>query len=227
MDKKEMEEKIKELESKVAVLEDLEAIKRLQRSYGYYLEHWMFEEIIDCFADDPDTVLNIMVGIYIGKEGIRRYFSEQKDRAMNPEMLHQVIQISGVIDIDSDRRTAEGRWYGWGATALPAGEGVLQAWANGIYTSKYLKENGKWKIWKLVWYPVLMVPPDAGWVKSDRVAHITPENLPKPPMADKPRDIDPLYPSGYIVPFHYRHPVSGKKTSEGKHNSDLKIKVGE
>jgi uncharacterized protein with ParB-like and HNH nuclease domain len=54
MDKKEMEEKIKELESKVAVLEDLEAIKRLQRSYGYYLEHWMFEEIIDCFADDPE-----------------------------------------------------------------------------------------------------------------------------------------------------------------------------
>jgi hypothetical protein len=63
---KELETRIQELERKVAVLDDLEAIKRLQRSYGYYLEHWMYEEVIDCFANHPDTVLNIMVGIFEG-----------------------------------------------------------------------------------------------------------------------------------------------------------------
>jgi hypothetical protein len=227
MNAKEMEAKIKELEGKVAVLEDLEAIKRLQRSYGYYLEHWMYEEVIDCFADDPDTELNIMVGIYTGKEGIRRYFSGEKARSMNPEVLHQIMQLSGVVDIDSERKTAEGRWYGWGVTSLPAGEGVLQTWTNGIYTSKYLKENGKWKILKLMWNPVIMPRPGAGWVKPERVANITPDNSPKAPPADKPRDIDSRYPSGYIVPFHYRHPVTGKETSERKHNRDLNIKGAE
>jgi len=59
MDTTEMEKKIRTLENKVRIFEDLEAIKRLQRSYGYYLEHWMYEEVIDCFSDSPDTVLNI------------------------------------------------------------------------------------------------------------------------------------------------------------------------
>jgi hypothetical protein len=222
-----MEAKIRELESKVAILEDLEAIKKLQRSYGYYLEHWMYEEVIDCFADSPETALNIKVGIYLGKEGIRRYFSGEKARSMNPDVLHQIMQLSGVVDIDSDRETAEGRWYGWGVTALPTDRGVMQTWTNGIYTCKYLKEDGKWKIWKLMWNPIIMAPPGKGWVKPERVAAITPDKLPKAPPADKPRDINTLYPSGYIVPFHYRHPVSGKETSERKHNKALNIKGAE
>ncbi|MBP1707568.1 MAG: hypothetical protein H6Q39_1292, partial [Chloroflexi bacterium] len=41
MDNLEMESRIKELESKVRTLEDIEAIKRLQRAFGFYLEHWM------------------------------------------------------------------------------------------------------------------------------------------------------------------------------------------
>ena len=55
MENTEIEDRFKDLEAKVRLLEDLEAIKRLQRSYGYYLENWMYEEIIDCFADGPDS----------------------------------------------------------------------------------------------------------------------------------------------------------------------------
>jgi hypothetical protein len=221
---KEIEARIKELEKKVAILEDIEAIKRLQRSYGYYLEHWMYEEVIDCFSDSPDTVLNIMVGIFLGKEGVRRYFTGEKARGTDPEMLHQIMQLSGVVDIGADGQTARGRWYGFGATALPADKGVMQVLTGGIYTVEYLKEGGKWKIHQLMWNPVINAPPAVGWVKPERVAAIPPEKLPRPPRPDKPRDIDTRYPSGYIPPFHYRHPVTGKETSERKHNSDLKIK---
>jgi hypothetical protein len=56
-----MESRIKELEKQVGTLRDIEDIQRLQKSYGYYLQHWMYEEIIDLFSDSPDTVLNIMV----------------------------------------------------------------------------------------------------------------------------------------------------------------------
>ena len=221
---KDVETRINELEKKVEILYDIEAIKKLQRSYGYYLEHWMYEEVIDCFSDSPDTVLNIMVGIFLGKEGVRRYFTGEKARSTDPELLHQIMQLSGVVDIAADGNTAGGRWYGFGATAIPAGKGVLQVLTGGIYTVEYIKENGKWKIWKIMWNPTINAPPAVGWVKPERVAKITPEELPKPPRADKPRDIDTRYPSGYIPPFHYPHPVTGKATSERKHNAALHIK---
>jgi hypothetical protein len=221
---KETKERILQLEKKVAVLEDIEAIQRLQKSYGYYLEHWMYSEIIDCFSDAPDTELNIKVGIYLGKEGIKRYFSGEKVRSDNPEVFHQVMQLSGVVDIAEDGTTAQGRWYGWGATALPVGKGVLQNFTDGIYTAQYIKENGKWKIWKLIWNPVIMAEPTIGWVKPERLSKSTAEELPPAPRPDKPRDINSNYPSGYIPPFHYPHPVTGKKTSERKHNIKLMIK---
>jgi hypothetical protein len=163
MDAKETEKKIKELEKKVAILEDIEGIKRLQRSYGYYIEHWMYEELIDCFADSPDTVLNISVGIFEGKAGIKRYFSGEKDRSANPEVLHQIMQLSGVVDIAEDGKTAEGRWYGFGLASLPQGKGIIQNLTSGIYTATYIKEAGKWRILKLMWNPEIYADPTVGY----------------------------------------------------------------
>jgi hypothetical protein len=40
--------------------------------------------------------------------------------------------------------------------------------------------------------------------------------------ADIPRIENSRYPSGYIIPFHYKHPVTGKETSEKKRNAASK-----
>ena len=225
MDIKEMENRLKELEKQVAKLKDLEDINRLQKSYGYYLEHWMHEDVIDLFADDPDTTLNIMAGIYLGKEGVRRYFGGLTKMAESPEFLHQIMQLSGVVDIDDDGKTAKGRWYGFGSVSLPMGDGVHQFFTDGIYAAEYVKKDGKWQILKLTWNPLYTAQPAKGWVKPERVA--TPDQSKKPvpggsTKPDKPRDMDPRYPSGYIVPFHYKHPVTGKPSSDTRRNETLK-----
>ena len=222
MEIKDLEARIKELENKVSTMQDIEEINRLQRSYGYYLEHWMSEEVIDCFSDSPETELNIMVGTYLGKEGVQRYFRGDKDRCVNPEFLHLIMPLSGVVDIAPDGKTAEGRWYGFGAGAIPVGKGVLQTLTGGIYACKYIKEGGKWKILKITWNMAFNAPPGTGWVKPERVAAAIGEKPAPQPRADKAREINPVYPSGYIVPFHYPHPVTGRETSEKKHNADLK-----
>jgi hypothetical protein len=220
---KDMEARLKELESKVAILQDLEDIKRLQRTYGYYLEHWQYEDIIDLFSDRDDTQLNIVVGIFIGKKGITRYFSGEKARFADPELLHQIMQLSGVVDISPDGKTAAGRWFGFGTVALPQTQGVAQNLTAGIYTVEYIKEDGKWKIWKIMWNPEIMADTTVGWIKPERQAKAGSQMTP-PPIPDKPRDIDTKYPAGYIPPFHYKHPVTGKQTTEKKHNAALKIK---
>jgi hypothetical protein len=219
MDLREMETMLGELKKKVAVLDDIEAIKRLQRSYGYYIEHWMYEELIDCFSDRPDTMLNIMVGIFEGKEGIRRYFAGEKERSADPEVLHQIMQLSGIVDIAEDGKSAEGRWYGFGLAALPHGKGIIQNLTSGIYTARYIKENGKWKIHQLKWNPMIYAAPDTGWVKPERIQAAAASVRNPSPKPDKPRDDYTMYPSGYVPPFHYVHPVSGKETSPKKYQA--------
>lgn len=211
---------IRTLKKGVQVLADTEAIKKLQRAYGYYLEHWMAEEVIDCFSDGPDVYIKLYEGTYLGKEGIRRYF----DRERSNEYLHQVMQLCGVVTVDPDGVNARGRWYSYGACAVTLGKGVRQYFMNGIYEMGYIKEHGVWKIKDLEYCLCYAAPPNTGWVKPERIAALTPEDRLNPPPPDIPPDeFDSKYPSGYIMPFHFKHPVTGRPSGEAQHNASLDL----
>ncbi|OGO42643.1 MAG: hypothetical protein A2137_03530 [Chloroflexi bacterium RBG_16_58_8] len=161
---KELEAKIKVLEDRLRTLEDTEAIKKLQRAYGFYLEHWMAEDLIDLFADGPDAELLVAAGHYVGKESIRRFFRHGKEnielpRSENPEFLHQVMQLSGVVHVAPDGKTARGRWYGFGANAFPVEGGRINpGWMNGVYEVEYIKQDDVWKLKKVHWCMTFHAP---------------------------------------------------------------------
>ncbi|MEM2424722.1 MAG: nuclear transport factor 2 family protein [candidate division WOR-3 bacterium] len=216
----ELEKKIKELEKRVQALEDIEEIKNLQKTYGYYLEHWMADEIVDLFSDSPEAAVIIARGKFKGKEGIRRWFywglnkeEALKLRTLNPYFLHQVMQLSGVVHLDPDGNRAKGRWYGFGPVAIPTPSGRLKAgFMNGIYECEYIKENGKWKILKMHWYKRFLAPFNS-WVEPEKRTEPTEgmvldPNIYKPDERGEERN---LYPSAFVPPFHYRHPVTNKE----------------
>jgi hypothetical protein len=124
-----LETRVRALENLVAAqtqklqkLDDIESIKKLQKAYGYYVEHMMYDEIVDCFADSPEVVLNWLEGQWLGKDGVKRYFNFMKNTPLN--FQHQVMQIAGIVDIDPDDLHARGRWYAFGGIFLPRKEGV-------------------------------------------------------------------------------------------------------
>jgi hypothetical protein len=222
-----IEKRLADLESQVKtlrVLLDIEEIKTVQRAYGYYLEHWMAEEVIDCFADGPDTLLSLYEGTWTGKEGIRRYFMANDNPS--PDFLHQVMQVSPIVDVESDGKTGHGRWYSWGCVAAPNAGGMRQFFMGGIYEVVYLKQDAKWKIWKLKYSLHIAADPTRGWVSPERLAKSQPaerqpqEDPRKPDIP--PGGMDTRYPSGYIFPFHFTHPVTGRATSEARRNAALK-----
>jgi hypothetical protein len=216
-----LENLVKKQQKDIQRTKDIEEIKTLQKAYAYYLEHWMAQEVMDCFSDRPDVVLNLYEGTYLGKEGVRKYFGREDEP--HPESITQVLPVAGIINVDPSGETAKGRWYSWGAVAHTLGEGITQYFMNGIYENEYVKEDGKWKFKKLEYSLTYKAPPAAGWVKPERIASIGPNAKAWDPEPDiPPSDIDPKYPSGYIFPFHYKHPVTGKETSERKRNSSLK-----
>ena len=218
-----LEIKIKTLENQIRTLQDIHAIETLQRAYGYYLERWMAQEIIDLFSDGPGVVLYFNgEGSFLGKEGVARYFNHVESL---PELMHQVMQVSGIVDVAPDGKTAKGRWYGYGKLVLPEGGGVNQQQPmSGIYEMEYVKENGVWKIKVLRFNGLWGFKSKEGFVKPERIAAIDPNNPHINPAPDSLPEIPPQnthYPSGYIFPFHYKHPVTGKDTSENEWNESL------
>jgi hypothetical protein len=226
----ELETKLKTLEDKIRTLEDIEAIKKLQRAYGYYLEHWMAEDIIDCFADSLDTELLVAAGRYVGKDNIRHFFhhgsksamlttnsapaSQLNRREANNDFLHQVMQLSGIVHVAPDGKTAQGRWYGFGANAFPTPDNKINpGWMDGTYEMDYVKQDDRWRFKKVHWCMTFHAP----WGLS-----FVPEERRMDQRIDRPYEnrgaLEPvgapentLWPSGFICPFHFDNPATGRQ----------------
>jgi hypothetical protein len=108
---------LEELAARVQTLEDTEEIKRLQRIYGYYLDNNMWDEIIDLFSDDTESVEVAEHGVFLGKEGVKKFFwgvmGGGRDEPRSVVGMARVMQLQGVVDIDPGGKTATGRWQGW------------------------------------------------------------------------------------------------------------------
>ena len=70
-----LKERIRKLETKLNITEDIEAIKKLQNAYGYYLEHWEEEQILGLFSHSDDAAVEINdFGLFKGWEEIKNCY---------------------------------------------------------------------------------------------------------------------------------------------------------
>jgi hypothetical protein len=211
---KSLKETVAKLEKRVSTTEDIEAIKKLQRAYGYYLEHWEEENLTALWSHRDDITLEINAGgQYKGWEAIKKAFNFGDHytayggvKKAPPEYLHILMPLNGIIDVEPDGINAKGRWYGFFLGALYRG-GTLRALIGcGIWENEYIKEDGIWKFKKLFFNDIISSPLDEGWVKTPYLAN--PPHGSSPPPG--PGTHFQHYPSGYIFPYHYKNPVTGK-----------------
>jgi len=191
----------------------------------------MKQEIIDCFADRPDVLLDWLEGKWKGKAGVRKYFDVNQIPTVG--FQHQLIPSAGLITVDPDGNAAKGRWYAFGGVMMPApakeGEkpSFSRSFINGIYEISYVREDGIWKILSISWVIPYGVRIKDGWIMPEDIAGPMlkgQSGAPGPQMvADIPMDKNDLrYVTGYILPYHFEHPVTGKSSSEGTRNARLK-----
>jgi hypothetical protein len=216
MNLNEIEKELIDLKNSVRTLQDITEIKNLQKTYGYYLEHMLCDGIIDLFSDGPDVSITFPYGVFLGKEGVTRYFknSEPIGEKKPANFLHEYLMANGVVHVEPDGKTAKGRWYGLGFIAVPVGDGSIWEGIQSIcYENEYVKEDGKWKIKKLNLTGIFSCPWEEGWVdpklrnKEGIRYHIG--EIPKPDLPGI--GIDTRYPQGYMAPFHFKHPITGKE----------------
>jgi len=199
-----LEAKLASLNQQVGLLEDAKAIERLQQSYGYYMSEGMGSEAAALFSDSPAASIELaQQGVYIGKKRIREFLTHGGEGLKDGEIRESPI-MQGVVHVAPDGKTAKGRWRTLIMSGMAGEDG---RWSEGPYENEYVKENGVWKFSKVHWYVTVIGSYDQGWHKK----HYPPPG----PLADLPPDQPPTdkydsFPTFYLPPYHYLHPVTGK-----------------
>jgi hypothetical protein len=195
-------------------------IDKLEKIYGYYLDNGMFQEVIDLFSDNTESVEIGDRGVFKGKDGARRFFLDylgRKGKPREPGDMAFHMQHQGVIDVDPDGKTAKGRWYCTMIQARPTEKGgpIRSVLGHGVYENEFIKEDGKWKFKKIFYSLHYRSPIAEGWAVTPMIASGIAPASDAPPTAYHP------YPNMESVPFHWKHPITGKKTP-APHNKEEK-----
>ena len=192
---------------RVERLEDQDAIENLQAYYGYYFDKGLWSEVADLFADDGSFEYG-QRGVYIGKDRIRRALLLFGPEGLSAGRLNNHMQLQSIITVAPDGRTATARWQGMVMLSEPGANGI---WGVGQYENAYVKERGVWKIAKLHFYVQAMADYDLGFsrgpLRMDGPSALFPPDRP-------PSEVYRTFPSNYIPPFSFDHPVTGQSLKD-------------
>ena len=67
--------RIDALEHALGIEQDVHQIRRVQYTYGYFIDKSQYNEVVDLFPDDGEVWF--LGGIYKGKAGVRRLYIER------------------------------------------------------------------------------------------------------------------------------------------------------
>jgi hypothetical protein len=126
---------LEELEKRVKVLEDIEAIKKLHINYVYLLCNLQWEDMLDCFAEDATMEL-LDQGVRKGKKEISGVFHNVLAKMIKRNDGHFVGQP--IITVKGDK--AKGHWILYLFFAEPE-----VRWLQGRQDCEYVRVKGEWK----------------------------------------------------------------------------------
>ncbi len=194
------------LSTRVERLEDQRACEKLQRSYGFYVDKAMWNDVSDLFVDDSTLEIGGR-GVFLGKKRVLEYMGiglgptgPQREQIIN----HQ--QFQGVVTVAEDGKTARGRWR---AFVIGGSSWAPVNWGDCLYENHYKKVDGVWVMDKLHAPFTMYTLYSDGWHKAT-TPNTRPESFPPPPDL-APTVVYLTYPNYYCEPFHYPNPVTGKE----------------
>jgi hypothetical protein len=155
-------ERLDRLEIAVVRGEDVRAIRKLQRAYGYYADRGLWDDLADLFSSN--AIANYPSGGFDGNASIRAMFVKnlgQGREGLAEGRIYNHTILQPVVDLAADGRTATGRWRVLGMLGRFPGSAT---WADSLYRFDYVKQDGRWKIRELTAYAGSGGSYDQGWV---------------------------------------------------------------
>ena len=194
----------KDIEKRLQMVEDILAIDKLEKVYGYYLDNGQNGKIVDMFSDNAESVEISDRGVFKSKEGINKFFCRYLEHGEDADLkefphgrllVHQ--QHQGVIDVAPDGKTAKGRWYLIMIQAWPVEGQERSVLGHGVYENEFVKENGEWKFKKMFMSLNFRSPIGEGWTTTPVIA------AGRSPLSNAPPTAYHPYPDMKMVPMHW------------------------
>lgn len=200
--------RIEKLEYELGVQKDIEEVRRLQYAYNYYNSSGLTQQLIDLVSPNAESIEIGGQGVYKGKEGFKRLFSQYDNGRIQDkpgrfgDVLFQIAS-QDVITVSPDRKHAWSRVR----VLTPLFRGFPNAqprFNGGDYEMEYVKEGGKWMIYKFKYVHDFAVT-------FQKDGTVTPGYSTAPSgREDAPTTWYHPWPETGVLPFHYPNPVTGK-----------------
>lgn len=199
-------ERIARIDAQAGRIDDYNSIRNLQRSFGFYYDEALWDQVVDLFAADATLEVG-QHGLYVGRDSIRRYFlglTGGRIGLKEGELSIQT-QLSPVITIAPDGNTASARWR---VLIQDAVFGTGANWGAGVYENRYVKQDGVWKIQRLHLYVRFHAPYDKGWTATDATLNARYGRSTAKP--DRPASTRyGTWPDHYVAPMHFAGEQAG------------------
>jgi hypothetical protein len=209
------------LEERLDRQEDIEAIRRLAFSYGYYMDNGLYDQVLSLMSEKIVSCEVGGYGVFLGKAGCTRlwkgvmggYYGGNENRIYFGKLVKHYL-VKDVITVDPGGKTASARidYIGIGGTFQRADTtnqdgspktGSPPGFQFGVYSMNFVKEDGIWKIGKF-------------WLHFDTSAFLAPDWSSNPPyrcvdkkeLPDLPSTSYHPFPEVNRIPFQYPNPVT-------------------
>ena len=193
------------LDRRVTRLEDHEAIERLDTIRAYYLARSQWDDSAAIFAEDG-TIEIAMRGVYRGRASVRRNLDLYTEPGVHHGLLHNHMQVQPVIHVAEDGERAHMRAH---ALSIMGQFGVYANWMGGVYENEYVKRDGIWQIAADHQINTYFAPYATGW--KDLAPRPPPGITESNPPDEPPTIAFDMYPTAFVVPFHYPNPATGER----------------
>jgi ketosteroid isomerase-like protein len=149
---------IQELARRVAVLEEIEAIRKLKANYAALCDTgYDPDQLTALFTEDAVWDGGKEWGRYEGRAALWDFFKGAS--TMLPFALHYM--TNPLIEVDGD--TATGTWHLFQTTTYAATGDAIFGGAR--YYEDYVKQDGAWKFRHVRMVSSFWTPYESGWVK--------------------------------------------------------------
>ena len=108
--------RLQEITRRLNRMEAVKAVEKLQFTYGYYQDRFLWDQVLSLFSNDTPEA-HYMGGVWKGRAGLKRLWlgylsSTYANGAVGPVAgrLFDMPQWQGVIDVSPDSQTARGRF---------------------------------------------------------------------------------------------------------------------
>ncbi len=151
------------LQARITALNDDDQIRNLQSAYGYYADRKIWDDVVDLFSADGAVEI-AGIGVYRGPAGIRRWLASIGPPGLNHGELNDRPQFDTIVTVAPGGREAWARGIELGM--LGDANKQQGAWEVAVFSNRFVREGGVWKIRELHRFPLLKADYFKGWGQS-------------------------------------------------------------